>query len=86
MIADKTCQFNSIYHNNLISNTNQVKLFGLYNRLDNGYPSGGNYWSDFNFTNLYNGRYQNETGSDGILDEPYPDKFLKWDNFSLKSH
>jgi parallel beta-helix repeat protein len=85
MIADETCQFNSVYHNNLINNTNQVTLFGLYNRLDSGYPSGGNYWSDYNSTDLYNGCYQNETGSDGILDEPYPDRFSKWDNFPLKS-
>jgi len=38
---------------------------------DNGYPSGGNYWSDYNGTDLYCGPHQNETGSDGIGDKPY---------------
>jgi hypothetical protein len=39
---------------------------------DDGYPSGGNYWSDYNGTDLYNGPYQNELGSDLIGDTPYP--------------
>jgi len=39
---------NLIYHNNLIDNTKQVYLsfYGI-NAWDNGYPSGGNYWSDY---------------------------------------
>jgi hypothetical protein len=41
------------------------------NKWDNGYPSGGNYWSDYNGTDLYSGPYQNVTGSDGIGDTPY---------------
>lgn len=31
----------------------------------------GNYWSDYNGTDLYSGVYQNVTGSDGIGDTPY---------------
>ncbi|MCD6263682.1 hypothetical protein J7L60_04670 [Candidatus Bathyarchaeota archaeon] len=42
------------------------------NRFDNGYPNGGNYWSNYNGTDSYSGPYQNETGSDGIGDTPYP--------------
>jgi len=39
---------NTIYHNNFINNTNQVYVSGeLSNVWDNGYPSGGNYWSDY---------------------------------------
>jgi hypothetical protein len=38
---------------------------------DDGYPSGGNYWSDYRGVDLYSGPYQNETGSDGIGDTPY---------------
>jgi hypothetical protein len=38
---------------------------------DDGYPSGGNYWSDYNGTDFYHGPYQNVTGSDGIGDTPY---------------
>ena len=36
---------NLIYHNNIINNTNQAYGDGN-NTWDNGYPSGGNYWSD----------------------------------------
>jgi nitrous oxidase accessory protein NosD len=41
------------------------------NTWDNGYPSGGNYWSDYSGVDEYSGPYQNETGSDGIGDTPY---------------
>jgi len=41
------------------------------NTWDDGYPSGGNYWSDYNGTDYYRGPHQNETGSDGIGDTPY---------------
>jgi hypothetical protein len=36
-----------------------------------GYPSGGNYWSDYNGKDVYSGPCQNVTGSDGIGDTPY---------------
>jgi len=41
------------------------------NVWDDGYPSGGNYWSDHNDTDVYSGPHQNETGPDGISDIPY---------------
>jgi hypothetical protein len=41
------------------------------NIWDYGYPSGGNYWSDCNGTDLCRGTFQNETGNDGIIDTPY---------------
>jgi parallel beta-helix repeat protein len=63
---------NSIYANNILNNTQQVYIAsGLINSWDNGYPSGGNYWDDYNGTDLYGGAYQNETGSDGLGDSPY---------------
>ncbi len=63
---------NVIYHNNFIQNGIQVLPVNQYkNAWDNGYPSGGNYWSDYNGTDLQSGPYQNETGSDGIGDTPY---------------
>jgi parallel beta-helix repeat protein len=37
---------NTIYHNNFINNTIQVMLMDSTNSWDNGYPSGGNYWSE----------------------------------------
>jgi hypothetical protein len=41
------------------------------NTWDNGYPSGGNYWSDSNKTDLYGSAGQNITGSDGICDRAF---------------
>jgi parallel beta-helix repeat protein len=38
---------NSIYHNDFVDNTQQVSSDGSPNTWDNGYPSGGNYWSDY---------------------------------------
>jgi parallel beta-helix repeat protein len=62
---------NYIYHNNFVNNTNQFLVDGSPNFWDDGYPSGGNYWSDYFGMDLYSGPYQNETGSDGIGDTPY---------------
>jgi hypothetical protein len=53
------------------------------NFLDNGYPSGGNYWSSYNGTDVYSGPYQNETGSDGIGDTPYPIDANNTDRYPL---
>jgi parallel beta-helix repeat protein len=36
---------NWIYHNNIIDNTEQASDDGSTNQWDDGYPSGGNYWS-----------------------------------------
>ena len=60
---------NEIYHNNFIDNTQQASSgVGYPNVWDDGYPSGGNYWSNYTDVDLYSGPYQNETGSDGIGD------------------
>jgi parallel beta-helix repeat protein len=58
---------NIIYHNNFIGNTHQVSSFRSPNVWDDGYPSGGNYWSD------YVERYPNakELGGSGLWDTPY---------------
>jgi parallel beta-helix repeat protein len=67
---------NIIYHNSFVGNS--VQAFVGYvspseptNTWDDGYPSGGNFWSDYNGTDSYSGPYQNVTGSDGIGDTPY---------------
>jgi parallel beta-helix repeat protein len=72
---------NSIYHNNFINNTNQVDNQDSTNMWDDGYPSGGNYWSDYSGTDSYRGSHQNETGSDGIGDAPYAIDENNQDNY-----
>ena len=66
---------NSIYHNNFTNNTGQIEDEGLLsgtgiasvNIWDHGYPSGGNYWSD------YQSKYPNASQIDslGIGNTPY---------------
>jgi len=53
---------NTIYHNNLINNTNSNAYDNRNNTWDNGYPSGGNYYSDYNGT---------DNNTDGISDISY---------------
>ena len=77
---------NSIYHNNFMNNTEQVeKGLGYYNIWDNGYSSGGNYWSDYNGTDSSWGPGQNKTGRDGIGDTPYVVDDNDRDNYPLMS-
>jgi len=63
---------NRFYHNNFIGNTQQVYIdLGYANFWDDGYPSGGNYWSDYTGVDKYSGSNQGEPSSDGIGDTPY---------------
>ena len=62
---------NPIYHNNFEDNTEQAYSSNSTNVWDDGYPSGGNYWSDHNPPDIYSGPYQNETDSDKIGDMPH---------------
>ena len=69
---EDTSSNNIIYHNNFINNTETFDISELaINIWDNGYPSGGNFWSNHANSDLQSGVYQNVTGSDGIGDLPY---------------
>jgi parallel beta-helix repeat protein len=51
-----------IYHNNFLNNMRQIYTSGSVNIWDGGYPSGGNYWSDYSGTDANN---------DGVGEVPY---------------
>lgn len=62
-----------IYHNSFVNNTEQVLLAESNDIIwDDGYPSGGNYWSNNAFfVDEYQGPNQNVLASDGIGDAPF---------------
>jgi parallel beta-helix repeat protein len=75
---------NTIYHNNLFNN----KFQGYDNIIngnawDNGYPSGGNYWGDYEGIDEYSGSNQDVPGSDGIGDIPYSISIDSIDHYPL---
>jgi parallel beta-helix repeat protein len=77
---------NTIYHNSFINNTGQVYSVGSTIVWDDGYPSGGNYWSNYNGTDSCSGPYQNETGFDWIGDSPYVIDQNNTDRYPLMTH
>jgi parallel beta-helix repeat protein len=72
---------NKILHNDFFSYEKQVETDSSLNVWDDGYPSGGNHWSDYVGADLYSGPHQNLTGSDGIGDTPYPINADNKDNY-----
>jgi parallel beta-helix repeat protein len=83
VLLENACR-NFFHHNNFINNTESVfTLYFYHNTWDDGYPSGGNYWSDYAGVDLLRGAYQNETGSDGIGDTPYVIDANNQDNYPL---
>jgi len=77
---EKSAYDNKFYHNYFVNNPNQVYVApGNPNAWDDGYPSGGNYWSD------YEERYPNATEIDdsGIWDTPYIIDVNNQDNYPL---
>jgi parallel beta-helix repeat protein len=95
-ITNNTCSFNKvgisisfstdnkIYYNNIIANSDQaLDTSNNGNQWDNGYPSGGNFWSDYNKSDDFSGPGQNIPGSDGIGDMPYEIDTDSRDNYPL---
>lgn len=71
MSTDKSSS-NKFYHNSFINNTSQANATSnCVDIWDNGFTSGGNYWSDYAGEDAYSGIFQNETCRDGIGDTTY---------------
>jgi parallel beta-helix repeat protein len=75
---------NRIYHNNFINSTNKP-FDSNDNQWDDGYPSGGNFWSDYIGEDRFSGLGQNIPGNDGIGDTNYSIDSDSVDNFPLMS-
>jgi parallel beta-helix repeat protein len=62
---------NLFFHNSFIENALQAIDNNGTNAWDNGYPSGGNFWSDYAGKDEKRGPNQDQPGSDGIGDMAY---------------
>lgn len=72
-----------VVHNNFMDNHRQINTFwgGSAGNLYGSFE--GNYWSDYNGIDVYNGANQNVPGSDNIGDSPYIIDSNNRDNFPL---
>jgi parallel beta-helix repeat protein len=83
-IQIKDASGNRVYHNNFLDNTDWQSLDeGGGNLWDDGYPSGGNYWSNLVGADQFGGPFQNVMGSDGIVDTAYPIEAQGIDHYPL---
>jgi len=63
---------NVIFHNTFADNTVQASISNSAGNVwDDGYPSGGNYWSSHTGPDVKSGPNQDQPGSDDIVDAPY---------------
>jgi parallel beta-helix repeat protein len=74
---------NLIYHNDIIDNTIQAYDNRSDNQWDNGYPGGGNYWSDYDGMDLNGTASQDAPPPDGMGDTPYVIDQDSQDNYPL---
>jgi parallel beta-helix repeat protein len=84
----ENCWSNRIYHNNFVDNFYEAFIdpgTSNTNTWDIGYPSGGNYWSDYGWLDTKNGPNQNQQGSDGIGDSFYAIDGSNRDRYPLKN-
>jgi len=65
---------NLAYHNNFVDNNVQVSTLDSVSEWDEGYPSGGNYWNDYDGVDV---------DGDGIGDSPYVIDADSRDNYPL---
>lgn len=59
-----------IYHNDFVTDGKWLLAGGPVLSWDNGYPSGGNFWSNYSGVDRFHGVGQDVLGSDGIGDTP----------------
>jgi parallel beta-helix repeat protein len=70
---------NLFFHNDFVNNAQQVYDYSWekidyppsINIWDDGYPSGGNYWSNYIGNDTYSGPFQDVVCSDGLGDMPF---------------
>jgi parallel beta-helix repeat protein len=74
---------NLIHHNNLLDSGYNGCDAGTGNMWDNGYPSGGNFWSDYYGLDAFNGPNQDIPGPDAIGDTPHNARGNGRDNYPL---
>lgn len=61
-----------VHHNDFVGNRrNAYMTLSSGDTWDDGYPSGGNYWSDYYGIDQFSGPGQDVPGHDGIGDTPY---------------
>jgi parallel beta-helix repeat protein len=66
--------YNTIYYNNFVNNSDQVLSEDSINVWDDGYPSGGNYWSDHVCTgNPSDGSHPYVIDADNVDHYPFQD-------------
>jgi parallel beta-helix repeat protein len=73
-----------VHHNNFLGNVIQASDNNpVPGSWDDGYPSGGNCWSDYHNSDLYSGPNQDQPEGDGIGDVPYAVNFESRDRYPL---
>ena len=78
--------YNKIFHNNMQNGYLQASDNSELNQWDDGYPSGGNYWSDYNGVDNCSGPNQDICPyPDGIGDTPYVIDADSQDRYPLMS-
>lgn len=75
--------FNQIVHNNFVDNTIQASCTESTNVWDEGYPSCGNYWSNYIDQDHFIGPGQDQPGYDGIWDHPCVVDYPNQDKYPL---
>lgn len=82
----------NIFCRNSFSNRRQVYSNQCINTWDDGYPSGGNYWSNYRGGDTRSGPNQDQPGNDSIGDTPYiidtnnQDRYPLMDPFEPRTH